>query len=263
MASTTRGPLPSGVYWRRRLAVLSLALVVFLGVGRLLGDGSDGSSDDSAEQAGATTTSSAPTLEPSATSTKDGKGNKGKKGKGKNKNKGNSATPTPTPTPSAPPLPDPTGPCQDADVFITASVAAPIAGSDITIMLNFQSAVSEACTWQLSPETLAMHITSGHDKIWRSEDCPDAIASQDVVVRRASVSQVPVLWNSKRSDEECSDRTAWALPGFYHIKTAPLGGEKTDMQFELVAPVAQTVTQTAEPKNDGKGKNGGGGGQGR
>ena len=48
MPASTRGPLPSGVYWRRRLAVLSVALVVFLGVGKVLGNGSDGSSDDKA-----------------------------------------------------------------------------------------------------------------------------------------------------------------------------------------------------------------------
>jgi hypothetical protein len=67
------------------------------------------------------------------------------------------------------------------------------------------------------------------------------------VVRFASVTQVPVLWNSRRSDEECSDRTAWALPGFYHIRAAALGGEPTDVQFELIAPSAPTVTQTATP----------------
>ena len=44
-------------------------------------------------------------------------------------------TPTPTPTPTPPPtpvLPDPSGPCSDSDVYITATVAAPIGGSDIT-----------------------------------------------------------------------------------------------------------------------------------
>ena len=34
--STTRGPLPPGVYWRRRLAVLTLALLLVLGIGKVL-----------------------------------------------------------------------------------------------------------------------------------------------------------------------------------------------------------------------------------
>ena len=58
MAARTRGPLPPGVYWRRRLAVVSIALVVFLGVGKVLSLGSDGSSKDKAEQAGASTLTS-------------------------------------------------------------------------------------------------------------------------------------------------------------------------------------------------------------
>ena len=67
------------------------------------------------------------------------------------------------------------------------------------------------------------------------------------------------MWNSRRSDEECSDRTAWALPGFYHVRAAALGGEPTDVQFELLAPTPATVTATADPQggnHDGNGNNG-------
>ena len=70
-------------------------------------------------------------------------------------------------------------------------------------------------------------------------------------MRLASVTQVPVVWNARRSDEECSDRTAWALPGFYHVRAAALGGEPTDVQFELRRPAAPTVTETAQPEGPG------------
>jgi len=260
MAASTRGSLPPGVYWRRRLAVLTVALVVFLGVGKVLDHGSDGSSGDKAEQAGASTLTSPTATVPASDPTKKGgkgKGNGGKGNGGKGNGKGGkgdgtpTATPTPTPTPV---LPDPSGPCADEDVYLTPSIAAPVGGADITVMLNLQTRVTEACTWQVSPDTVTMNIVSGRDRIWRSKDCPDAIPVQDVVVRLASVTQVPVVWNSRRSDEECSDRTAWALPGFYHVLAAALGGEKTDVQFELLAPAPATVTATAEPpKGDGKG----------
>jgi hypothetical protein len=150
-------------------------------------------------------------------------------------------------------LPDPSGPCSDGDVFITPTVPAPVGGADITVVLNLQTRASEACTWHLSPETMRMNIVSGPDQIWLSKQCPDAIPEQDVVVRLASVTQVPVVWHARRSDEECSDRTAWALPGFYHVRAAVLGGEPTDVQFELLAPAPPTVTQTAQPA-DKKGK---------
>jgi hypothetical protein len=152
-------------------------------------------------------------------------------------------------------LPDPSGPCSDGDVFITPTVPAPVGGGDITVVLNLQTRVSEACTWHLSPETMRMNIVSGPDQIWLSKQCPDAIPEQDVVVRLASVTQVPVVWHARRSDDECSDRTAWALPGFYHVRAAVLGGEPTDVQFELLAPAPPTVTQTAQPAGK-KGKQG-------
>jgi hypothetical protein len=254
MAVSSRGPLPPGVYWRRRLAVLSAALLVFLGVGKVLDHGSDGSSDGTAQQAGASTLTSPTATVPASGPTKKGGKGKGGKGHGGNGGQGHQTqTPTPTVIPT-PVLPDPSGPCADDDVYITPSIAAPIGGSDITIMLNLQTRTAEACTWQVSPDMVTMNIVSGRDKVWLSKDCPDAIPAQDVVVRLASVTQVPVVWNSRRSDEECSDRTAWALPGYYHVRAAALGGEATDVQFELVAPTPATVTETAQPGGSGKGK---------
>jgi hypothetical protein len=255
MPSTSRGPLPAAVYWRRRAAVLSIALVVFLGVGKLLGGGGgDSSSDGTAQQAGATTlahpTATVPAGQPTQRSTqRPGKG--GKHGKGGKGGAGQVvSTPTPTPTPV---LPDPTGPCADDDVFITPTVPSPIGGSDVTVVLNLQTRTAVACTWHLSSDTMRMNIVSGADQIWLSRQCPKAIPTQDVVVRLASVTQVPVVWNARRSDDQCSDRTAWALPGFYHARAAVLGGEPTDVQFQLLAPAAPTVTETAQPTG-GNGK---------
>jgi hypothetical protein len=246
--ASTRGPLPPGVYWRRRLAVLSVALVVVLGFGKIVSNGSGGSSDNQAEQvdAGTTTSPTATVSVPQATPT----AGKGKHGKGHGKGASPATTPTPTPTPT-PVLPDPTGPCNDDDVYITPSIAAPIGGTDITVMLNLQTRTTAACTWHMSADTMRMNIVSGADQIWLSRQCPKVIPDQDVVVRLASVTQVPVVWNARRSDSECSDRTAWALPGFYHVHTAVLGGEPTDVQFQLLAPSAPTVTQTAKPHNHG------------
>lgn len=251
--STTRGSLPAGVYWRRRLAVLSLALVMVLAIGKVLAWSSDGSSADGARQAGSGTTG--PSTDPTRTPGEESR--TGKPGKGK---RSKTPSPTVTPTPTPPPLPEPTGPCPDDDVLITPTVPAPVAGSDVTIVLNLQTGVTEACTWQVSADTVTLKITSGPDDIWSSRECPDVIPTADVVVRRAVAAQVPVVWNSRRSDEYCSNRTAWALPGFYHVAAAALSGEPTDVQFELTTPVAETVTQTADPQTQsdgrkGKGKN--------
>ena len=220
--------------------MLALAVVLVLAVGRVLTLGSDATDPDvaldTAAQAGAD-----PSGQPSATSSKSAKAPA--------KPKKTKKPPTPTP------LAAPSGPCAAADVLITPTVPKPVAGSSITVMLNLQTRTAEACTWQVSAETVTLNITSGADDIWSSRECPKSVPTRDVVVRRVVATEVPVLWSSRRSDEYCTARTAWALPGFYHVAAAARGGEPTDVQFKLVAPVAPVVTQTAEPTQaPGKGK---------
>ena len=102
-----------------------------------------------------------------------------------------------------------------------------------------------------------MTITSGNDDIWTTRECPTAIPVQDVVVRREVDTPVTVVWSARRSDETCSRLTAWAYPGWYHVQAAALGGEPTDVQFELVRPARAVITKTITPK-PGKKKKGSG-----
>ena len=155
MAASTRGPLPPGVYWRRRLALLSVALVVFLGVGKVLDRGSDGSSDDQAEQAGAVDPDQSRPRPCPGTTPADQKGG-GKKGKratrAARERAARAANADTHADPHAHPdagLPDPSGPCTDNDIFLTPSMPPPVGGTDITILINLQTRTAEACTWQL------------------------------------------------------------------------------------------------------------------
>jgi hypothetical protein len=237
MASATRGPLPAGVYWRRRALVASLPLVLVFGLWRVLAGGSD--AQDVAQDPQRTAAQAAATPSATPASTKPSKPQKSKK---------------PKATPTVVPLAEPTGICSSRDVLVTPTVPAPVAGSDVTIVLNLQMGTTEACTWRVSPQTMTLKITSGPDDIWSSRECPSAIVTRDVVIRRVQATAVPVTWSSRRSDEYCTQRTAWALPGFYHVAAAALGGEPTDVQFKLLAPRPAVVTETAEPtKAPGKG----------
>jgi hypothetical protein len=38
------------------------------------------------------------------------------------------------------------------------------------------------------------------------------------------------------------------MPGWYHVTVSALGGEPSDVQFELDTPTPVTVTKTAKPK---------------
>lgn len=230
--------------------VITVAVLLVLGFGRILSGGSDGKGGaDQAVQAAADTS-------PSADPTQKKSKKKGNKGKGKNKDK----TPKPTPTPT--PLAQPSGPCPDSDVLVTPSVPDPVAGRDVTVLLNLQTGTTEACTWHVSAETVTLTIGAGPDDVWSSTECPGVVPSQDVVVRRAQASAVAVVWNAKRSDEYCTERTAWVLPGIYQFGAAALGGEPTLVDVELTTPAAEVITQEASPtqkpgkgKGKGKGKN--------
>lgn len=250
MPSTVRprGPLPARVYWTRRIVVLAIPLLLVVVLARVLGGSSDGkdTSTGTATQAGATVDEAAPTSGPTADATTEG--TKGRKGKGTKKRNQETAPPEPV-------LAEPTGPCTESDIVATPNLSNAAGGSDVPMQINLRTKVAEACTWQASAQTMTVTITSGDDYIWSTRECPVAIPPQDVVVRQAVDAPVVVTWSAKRSDETCSDRTAYAMPGFYHVAAAALGGEATDVQFQLVAPQPGVITRTAEPQQQGGKKN--------
>ena len=233
MPALTRGPLPARVYWTRRVLVIGTAVLLVFAIGRLLVGGSDASSNDAARltagERSSAPTSSAPTpIAPTTTA------------------------PAPrrtVATTTAPALAEPSGPCTGADLAVTPKVASAVAGRDVMVVLQVRSISTPACTWRVGAESLAVRITSGRDAIWSSADCPRAVPRRDVVVRQAVTTTVGVVWKqAKRSDESCVARTGWALPGWYHVSAAALGGEPSDVQFKLATPTAVTITRTATPK---------------
>jgi hypothetical protein len=229
----TRGPLPARVYWTRRLFVLGTALLLVFGIARLLGNGSDASDDRTAQLASDTTaTSTAPSVDVSTDSETPKPGKKDRRTK----------EPDPTPTLAAP-----TGTCSGADVAVTPKVENAVGGRPVLIVLQLRTMVSEACTWRVAPDSLAMSITSGDDDIWSSRECRKAIPVREVVVRKAVTTNIGVTWSAKRSDETCSRFTDWVGSGWYHVTAAALGGEPSDLQFELAKPTPATITRTITP----------------
>jgi hypothetical protein len=238
MPAMTRGPLPARVYWTRRLLVLGTALVLVVGIARLLGAGSDASSDGdraapvAADVSGPGATSSAPSS-PSESARRTGTRNE----------------PARPASSEAPPLAAPEGTCTNQDIAVTPKIENAVAGRDVLVVLQLRTLTSEACTWRVSHDALAVTITSGDDDIWSTRECPRAIPVRDVVVRKDVTTNVGVTWNSRRSDETCSVRTEWAMPGWYHVSAAALAGEPSDLQFQLTTPVAGTITRTATPSD--------------
>ncbi len=247
MPAMTRGPLPARVYWVRRMLVVATAVLLVVGIARLLGSDSDATSgpDDQAAQSAAETTpdasSSAPlTQTGSSEPTKSTGANPGQKSGSKNSDKAS----------SMPVLVEPDGPCANSDVAVTPKVEQAVAGRNVLVVLQLRTLTSPACTWQVSNRALTVDITSGDEDIWSSRQCPRAIPVRDVVVRKDVTTNVGVVWTqAKRSGDRCVLGTDWAYPGAYHVTAAALGGEPSDLQFELTTPTATTITKTAKPTN--------------
>lgn len=228
-----RGPLPARVYWTRRLLVLAIAFGLVFGIGRLLGGTTTGGEGPSARPAAAGTASTSPSAQATATVTTQASvlpGANGKKGK------------------VSVPLAVPTGPCSDSDVKAEPVVKGnAYAGYDVAITLKLSTIESPACTWEVSPDSVVVRLSSGSDRIWTSQECPDTIPKREVVLRQTTVTQVDAVWSGQRSDPTCSRTTQWVEPGYYHATAAALGAEPVDHQFELLPPPRRTITPSPSP----------------
>ena len=238
-----RGPLPARVYWVRRVLVLGVALALVFGIARLLG----GTGDPAADSARVVGADSAPSDRITSASTADADP-EAARDRGRDR-EGSKRKPQKTKTPLA----QPTGPCVSSDVVVKPKLRETArAGSVVHFRLKLTTLESPACTWTVSPESLVVKVTSGDDRIWSSQDCPDAVPQVDVVVRKDVPAKVDMGWRGQRSDSTCSRQPAWALPGFYHVEAAAFGAEPTDVQFELEPPVAPTRTARPKPDKDEK-----------
>jgi hypothetical protein len=244
MSGMTRGRLPARVYWVRRLMVLGIATLLVVGIAKMLGGSGGGSpSDDTARNVAATSpatqdsgTGGPATNGPSAASTPNRK-HHGKR-----------------PAHPVTRVAMPSGPCAASDVAITPSVPRPVAGRDISLVLDISSLDSPACSWTMSGKTLALKITSGVDLIWTTAQCARAIPTQDMVLRQAQPTRVKLTWDARRSEPGCPVQTSWAMPGTYHLHVAALAGPPQDVTFLLSAPSPAEVTKTANPHHRHRGK---------
>ena len=235
----TRRPLPASVYWRRRAAALLVVVTIvslFAGAVRMVTGGGEEQQGQVA-LSGAGTTGATPSVD--ATVGSEQAEDDTERARGERDSE-----------PKVPVLPEPQGTCADEDVVARPDVEDAVAGRPVTVVLTLSTTLAEACTWELSRDSFTWKITSGDDEIWTSRECPRAIPTRELVVRRDSETRTRLVWGGKRSDADCSRLTEWAMAGWYHVTVAPLAGEPRDAQFELAAPVGAVVTAAPEPKPD-------------
>ena len=260
----TRGPLSPGVYWRRRVFVLGVVAALLLILVNLV-RGNDGTADAGRTQAttvaGEATTTPTTEATSAAPTTGNGKG----KGKGK-KDDAPTAPTTPVYTPPpAPVLVDPVGSCADDDIAVSPVVTGAVAARAVTVTLRLRTITSEACTWPISANHLALKISQDGEDVWSSRECARQVPTDSVVVRQAVTSTYELTWNARESDAGCPRFSELADPGDYDIEVAAYGGEPASSSFTLapqptvepdapLAPVAPPTTGGADDK-PGKKKN--------
>lgn len=251
MGTTPRGPLPPGVYWRRRAFVgLLVVALVFVGFNLLRGgsDGSSGEAPAAQQAAGEVEASHTMTAEPADERTE-------RQGR-KNRKKQRQAQPSQGPTFDPDVLADPEGTCSAADILVRPQVDEAVAGRDVTIGLSLQTQQAEACTWELRPKRLAVTIVGKRGPVWTSQECRDAVPTQEVVVRRAIATVVEMTWDARESEPGCPELTDWLLPGRFRVQAATLGGEPGRTSFELAKPEPRTIApepkQSEQPREEQK-----------
>ena len=232
------GPLPSRVYWIRRIAVLAVALVLVTGVAAVLGALSDGASGpDRASQVAATTTDAETSKAASQPASDSADGT------------APSTSPTREPAPDRPEAEQvrPDGPCVDSDVLASPIVYRAMAGQRTRILLELTTRESPACRWRASAGTVTVKLTDHTgEEFWSTRQCPSAVPRRDLVLRRTKGVRIAVVWSGRRSDPDCSVNTQWALPGWFRVQSAALAGEPRELLFELRRPV-RVVTSAPEP----------------
>lgn len=224
------GPLPPRVYWTRRL----LALVVLLVVISILWwcvQKVTGNADDSAATAGDGTSQQADSSDAGPSEGEEPSGGpagdetiappsteKQKPRKHKKKNA---------------PLMTPTGGCDVAEVAMSIEVADVDQGKANPITLELTGPQGTACTQAITSSTLVLRITSGDDVVWSSDDCPDKLLAEEVVVRAKPAGKYTFTWNGQRSTGSCANTGPDAKPGGYWVEAALIGADAHKAFFDV------------------------------
>src|SRR5688500_8812921 len=153
-----RGPLPPGVYWRRRLVTFGVVVLVLFVLMRACGSDGDGTARvEPSETPSASVTAPRPSGSASA-----------------------SAKPTAAATSAAA-----AGPCPDTASTVSARADAqtypPSRRPILTIGVANKGAV--ACTRDVGQAAREIVVTSGNDRVWSSDDCSPGGGAQVVTLQ--------------------------------------------------------------------------------
>lgn len=230
--------------------LVAVVFALVFGVARLLGGG--GPNGPSAQPVGAEVSSSPTSATTSATPTPAPVGTAPTLSSSPTASQSPAAEKSAGKSPTATALPEPSGTCSVDDIVVAPSIKDQAhAGKPVTFAMQLTTKSTPACTFAVAPDSLVVKITSGSDRIWSTQDCPKAVPTKSVVLRKDTPTTLDVTWSAMRSDSSCSKTTKWAQPGYYHAMAAVFGAEPVDDQFELLKAARPTVTAKPSPSSKG------------
>ena len=181
------GPQPPSVYWRRRLVVIGVLLLVLIFIWLLFFRGSDGGGDVG------------PAPEPTPTS-----------------------TPTETSPESPTPVPSPTRTddmCLDSDILVEATAEFPIypVGSTPTLSLKITNIGTVECRRDVGPGPNELAIEQSGEVLWSSDDCNPSTASDIISMKRGEEFITQLVWDGRTSAAGCPSDQPLVAAGEYVV----------------------------------------------
>lgn len=192
-----RGPLPPGIYWRRRLLTLVAVVVVLFLLSRACG--SDGSPTARLSESPSPSPSVTASQTPRATAT---------------------TSSSATPSPSATPTPTAGGACAKADLVVNARADAQEypAGRRPVLTIGIATKGRTPCTYDVGQANREIRVVSGNDRVWSSDDCsPGGGSEQRTLQPGAPPVTFSVTWSRSRSAPGCPGDRRDAPPGTYRV----------------------------------------------
>ncbi len=225
------GKLPPGVYWRRRLLLLAIVLLLGWFVVRVVG----GEGDSSAKEPEATEPT--PTAATSATAPAPAQ----KPRKAKDVQVDVRFAPV-------------QGACPAEAVTVSPSVrAGAYAGRAVAVTLRVVSVSPQPCTVRIDPSTFVLGVKGDDGAVWSTQTC-EGVEARTVDVHPSWATVVEVAWNGRADADSCDDKGEFVAPGGYTAQAALLGGDPVSAEFTLTpAPTPTPTPPTAKPAPQGTG----------